>query len=441
MSEVNPQRISELRTLINVFLESRRDKKIKLLEKEEKEGPQRDEKRAEFEQEFVPATWLADAAKRVVQVQAVTHSLKPIHPYAVGTNLFCDPRNLPSADVVGSHCLGDNFEGDAVGNAAALDVYKFLSLTHEGQSLLDMSSAGDSDLAAAFHDDSELAAGWMKAFSSVKESRGQLASHSLAKQVFWPIPGETEDDTNYHLLGPLYASSLAHRVYEVLQENRFSEEAKAARTSRKENMFSERPVREYPQLAVQQLGGTQPQNISTLNSERRGNNSLLASLPPVWRSSGVKPLLHTDSMFPGFGRRKDVRDSLNMLLAFLKSDPKRNLETRNKRAAMVEELIDAFLQFTAEFRTLEPGWTQMSACRLSDLECRWLDPEGVAQTDSALARSAPTDVEERISAAFANWLNSRLRDPLPMGDAEFLAWRNAMHEEIKAQEREGAYAD
>jgi CRISPR-associated protein Csy1 len=30
---------------------------------------------------------------------------------------------------------------------------------------------------------------------------------------------------------------------------------------------------------------------------------------------------------------------------------------------------------------------------------------------------------------------------LPMGDPEFLAWRNAMMEEIKAQEREGMYVE
>ena len=145
-------------------------------------------------------------------------------------------------------------------------------------------------------------------------------------------------------------------------------------------------------------------------------------------------------MFPGFSRRPEVRASLKALLAFLKADPKRNLETRNTRAAMVNELIDAFLQFTAELHTLEPGWSQTPHCRLGDAECRWLDPEGVSQTDTELERPAPTDIAERISAAFANWLNGRLRDPLPLGDSEFLEWRNAMQAQIKADEREGAYA-
>lgn len=434
MNDPNPQRIAELRALIDDFLTKRRDEKL------EKLGPD-DPKRDELRQQFIPANWLEDAARRAGQIQAVTHSLKPIHPDAKGTNLYSPPSGLSAIELVGTHCLGGNFAGDVVGNAAALDVYKFLKLSLSGRSFLELACVADADLAAALSDDPSKANDWMTAFASLTDPRGQLTSHTLAKQLYWPTGDDPQDDASYHLLSPLYASSLAHRVFEVLQDDRFSEAAKAAREARKGNTFNDRPVREYPQLAIQQLGGTKPQNISQLNSERRGNNSLLASLPPVWRSVDLKPLLNTESMFSSFSRRKEVRDSLKALLAFLKTDPKRNLETRNTRAAMVDELIDAFLQFTAELKSLEPGWSQTPQCRLSDAECRWLDPEGVAQTDSELERSAPTAVAERISAAFANWLNARLRDPLPMGDPEFLAWRNAMHEQIKAEEREGAYAD
>lgn len=434
MTTISNHRQTEIRLLLSTFLEERLQSK---LEKLDPDDPKRDELR----QQFMPANWLEDAARRAGQIQAVTHSLKPVHPDAKGTTLYSPPGGLQTIELVGTHCLGDSFAGDVVGNAAALDVYKFLKLSLAGRSFLELACAADVELAVALSDDPAKAGGWMQAFASLTEPRGQLASHTLAKQLYWQTGNDPHDDASYHLLSPLYASSLAHRVFEVLQDDRFSEAAKAARDARKANAFNERSVHEYPQLAIQQLGGTKPQNISQLNSERRGNNSLLASLPPVWRSVDLKPLLNTESMFPSFSRRPEVRASLKALLAFLKTDPTRNLATRITRASMVNELIDAFLQFTAELQTLEPGWSQASQCRLSDAECRWLDPEGVAQTDAELERPAPTDVAERISAAFANWLNARLRDPLPTGDPEFLAWRNAMHAQIKAEEREGAYAD
>lgn len=79
-------------------------------------------------------------------------------------------------------------------------------------------------------------------------------------------------------------------------------------------------MRGYTNVAVQQLGGTKPQNISQLNSERRGNKGLLASLPPVWRSIELKPLLGSESLFPRYGRRPGVKAALRDLVASTAGD-------------------------------------------------------------------------------------------------------------------------
>lgn len=441
MSQIDPLRVTALRAVITDFLAARYKDKLEAVKEDANDPDAANLQREKLRQQFIPSTWLEDAARRAAQIQAVTHSLKPVHPDAKGTNLYSPPNTLAAVALVGSHCLGDAFAGDVVGNAAALDVYKFLKQTHDGRSLLALSVEGDADLEAALSDDPTQAQTWLQAFAKLTEPRGRVASHTLAKQLYWLTGDDVQAGDSYHLLSPLYASSLAHRVYETLQDDRFSEAAKAARDARKANTFSESPVHEYPQMAVQQLGGTKPQNISQLNSERRGNNCLLASLPPVWRSMDLKPLLNTDSMFHRYSRRPEVRQAVKDLLAFLKTDPTRNVATRIKRAAWVNLLIDEFLQFTAELRSLEPGWSQTPQCKLSESECRWLDAEGVAVTDAELDRARPIDIPERISAAFANWLNAQLRNPLPMGDPEFLEWRNTIYEEIKAQEREGSYAE
>jgi len=440
MSQIDPLRVTALRAVITDFLAARYKYKLEAV-KDATDPDAANLQREKLRQQFIPSAWLEDAARRAAQIQVVTHSLKPVHPDAKGTNLYSPPSTLAAVDLVGSHCLGDAFSGDVVGNAAALDVYKLLKQTHDGRSLLALSVEGDADLVAAFSDDPTQAQAWLQAFATLTEPRGRVSSHTLAKQLYWQTGDDVQANDSYHLLSPLYASSLAHRVYETLQDDRFSEAAKAARDARKANTFSERPVHEYPQMAVQQLGGTKPQNISQLNSERRGNNCLLASLPPVWHSMDLKPLLNTDSMFRRYSRRPEVRQAVKDLLAFLKTDPTRNVATRIKRAAWVNLLIDEFLQFTAELRSLEPGWSQTPQCKLSESECRWLDAEGVAVTDAELDRARPIDIPERISAAFANWLNAQLRNPLPMGDPEFLEWRNTIYEEIKAQEREGSYAE
>ena len=434
MENIDTGRVIELRALIAGFLKKRLDDKLDKLKDD-------DPRHAEFRQQFIPESWLGDAARRVSQIQAVTHSLKPLHPDAKGTSLYSPPHAQPVLEVVGSHCLGNEFTSDVVGNAAALDVYKFLKLEHQGRSLLALSLVRDADLAAALSSDAAQAQAWMASFAGLTERHGRVVSHTLAKQIYWLVGGDPHEDADFHLLAPLYASSLAHRVYQTVQDDRFSEGAVAARQARKEGKYSARPVREYPQMAIQKLGGTKPQNISQLNSERRGDNLLFASLPPAWRSFDVKPLLGTESMFPRFSRRNEVRRMIRALLAFLKSDPIRNLETRRRRAEWVDGIIDEFLQFRAELRPLPPGWSQTPECHLPNAVKHWLDPQGAKQALRSDGLPLPTDTAERVSALFANWLNAQLRDPLPMGDPEFLEWRNRIYEQIKAEEREGCHDD
>lgn len=437
MLKNDPQRVSDLRTLIAEFLKIRLDDKLD----KRKADDDALSKRSELVIQFIPANWIEDAARRVSQIQAVTHSLKPIHPDAKGTNLFSPSQGLPKLSVVGSHCLGDDFVGDVVGNAAALDVYKFLKLEYRGSSLLRLVLERDVDLAAAFSTESLQAENWMNAFAGIIAPRGRITSHTYAKQIYW-LTGENpdpHDDKSFHILGPLFASSLTHSVYLKIQDDRFSEEAKAAHITKKEGVFSDRPVREYSQLAVQNLGGTKPQNISQLNSERRGDNFLLASLPPVWRSIELKPLIGTDSMFQRYGRCKEVRQTIKALLVFLKSNPPANFETRERRDEFLMELVDEFLQFSAQLRSLQSGWSQVPECHLSTAEKHWLDPEGVAQASALSGLASPSETADRVSALFANWLNAQLRDPLPMDDATFLEWRKQMHEKIKAEIREGLY--
>ena len=429
----NPQRVAELRAVITTLLTERRDGKLKNLQPS-------DPNRADLQQQFDLSTWIDDAARRVGQIQAVTHSLKPIHPDAKGTNLYSPPPTLPSHSAVGSHALGISFAGDVVGNAAALDVYKFLKLPHGGQTLLALMLNKDTDLAAALSDDPAKSEAWMVTFAGITQPRGKAASHSRAKQLYWMVGDDALRDADYHLLAPLYASSLAHRVFETINDDRFGDAAKEARQAKRAGEFSDQPVHEYPQLAVQKLGGTKPQNISQLNSERGGTNYLLASMPPSWQSRDVAPLLRTDSLFHRFGQRPEVKALLKALMGFLKSAPRANLETREHRDALVEGLLDELILFAAAMRELPPGWSQQADCELSPAEKHWLDPDGLEAAVHEAGLPLPTDSPDELSKAFARWLNQQLRDPLPMGDHEYQHWRQLALEQLDAEDWEASNA-
>lgn len=427
MSPPNPRAVA-IRAVITEFLVGRRDGK---LEKLSPDDPKRPELLAQFE----PATWLEDAARRVVQIQAVTHSLKPIHPEAKGSSLYRPPQSVATGPWVSTHCLGEKFESDVVGNAAALDVYKFLKLAHDGQSFLDMAVNGDADFIAALSTDEDAGRQWAAAFSGLASGRSKASSHSNAKQLYWLLDADEQsahDDGAYHLLAPLYPTSLVHRVYQQLQDDRFSDEAKAARAARKAGAHHVRSVHEYPNLAVQKLGGTKPQNISQLNSERRGDNCLLASVPPVWRSAAVRPLLGVSSLFKVWRRRPSVSQQARALRRFLEAKPPANVETRLRVRAWVDALVDELIQFQAELLTLESGWSQSDDCDLPMAQRVWLDP------DAQATRNPLEDPEEAVAADFSRWLNAQLRNPLPVGDNEFVEWRKLAHTQLQALAREAA---
>lgn len=425
-TSINPRQ-AELHSQIQGFLSERLGAK---LEKLAEDDPKRD---ALLEQ-FKPDVWLEDAARRVKQIQAVTHSLKPIHPDAKGSSLFCEPSSLAALKEVGSHLLGSSLDMDVVGNAAALDVYKLLKVEHDGQNLLRLAADADADLGRAMSKDPAKAQVLMAAFASLTAPRARLSSHKHAKQIYWPVGPDPHDDAGYHLLAPLYPTSLIHRVYQTLQEDRFGEDAKAARQARKADEWHDRPIREYPNLAVQKLGGTKPQNISQLNSERRGENYLLASVPPVWRSLKIRPLFGVRSLFQVYRWRREVRSLSGRLRRFLEAGPVDNLRTRERRDSLVEALLDELIQFTAQVRQLDPGWSLDPECELPPAQGVWLDPSA---DDSQTVESVETF--DQLAGDFANWLNAQLRKPLPMGDPEYLHWRKLAREQLKDYDAEVAH--
>ncbi|WP_218240176.1 type I-F CRISPR-associated protein Csy1 [Comamonas fluminis] len=406
------------------FIQSRLQAK---LDKVSDEDPKRQELLAQHE----PAVWLEDAARRVQQIQAVTHSLKPIHPDARGTNLYVEPAQQPPLAELGSHALGADFAGDVVGNAAALDVYKFLKLQVGGQSLLSALLANDVAALQALHDDPVQAKVLRDAFVSLTEPRaGGPSSHGRAKQMYWLAGNDATDDGQYELLAPLYATSLAHAVYGEIQEHRFGEANKAARTARRERKAHDGVFHDYPGLAAQKMGGTKPQNISQLNSERGGVNYLLSSLPPAWTPSAVRLPVHAESVFDRmFIARPEVHRTVRALRKFLAEADAQNKATRDTRKAYTDALLDELVAFANELQQLvQPGWSKDDERfqGLNYMQKLWLDPLRAELPEEARFASdwLYMDWPAEVGKSFGAWLNKALGEQF--GDVEAREWRKEL---------------
>jgi CRISPR-associated protein Csy1 len=404
--------------------EDRLQPKLDKLDDDDAEG------RKKLIDEHQPDIWIASAARRVSQIQQVTHSVKFTHPSADGSGIYSKGNHFATDAELGSHTLGNRLASDVVGNAAALDVHKFLQLSIGGRTLLARAIARDQALSAALSADAKQAAAWMAAFATLPDAKSSPASHQLTRQLYWPIA-----ENSYHILAPLFSSSLAHEVYFRIRNDRFSDAAKAAREARKLNKAHPHGYRDYPGHAIQSFGGSKPQNISQLNSERRGENYLLASLPPTWKSPETRPPLKTETIFDRhFDRRPEVRRLVGVLKNFLlrASDSGSNIRIRETRAELVADLCGEALQTAAELREFQaPGWTSQPDCQLNLAEQCWLDPERRLNDANFASQYQQCDWRDEVSLRFANWLNARLQtDRTSFGAAEGLAWQEALQYEL-----------
>lgn len=378
---------------------------------------------------------LEKGAAAASQIAIASHIAKGIHPdlkVKEVSNLAVNFASLPDLQELGSHALANmcksllDTTGNGSYNAAAYELYLLLDSEFEGVKLAHLLEQQDADAIAAFE------MGQQKGFADqcvelLQNKCSTTAAHTYSKQIFWLNDGaDPSEDANFEVLVPLYPASLVHQVYQRIQEH-FGEANKAARQARRERKPHDGVYYDYPGLAVKKLGGTKPQNISQLNSERGGVNYLLSSQPPVWATSTQRLPVNAESVFARlFGARPDVLRTLKALRDFLAKDPEPNLETRQRRDALVDKLIDELVALAGELQQMQPGWTRDDDrfAQLHRAEQLWLDPlraelpEEDDFTQEWLALEWPAEIGKR----FGRWLNQQLQNRLPVGDVEARAW-------------------
>ncbi|QYM94710.1 type I-F CRISPR-associated protein Csy1 [Dickeya ananatis] len=390
------------------------------------------QQRREIEQAYEVRTWLTDAASRAGQISLVTHALKFTHSDAKGSSVF-STEPATATDVLSTASLAQPAI-DAVGNAAALDVAKLLQTEHQGDSLVAALQRGDHRALEALAENPEQLTQWLAGFRQVLSDK-QPSSHKLAKQIYFPV-----GDGEYHLLSPLYSSSLSQALDQRLNLARFGEQAKAIREARYEKRWHDEVDVSYPGIAVQNMGGTKPQNISALNSARSGRSYLLNCAPPQWRSQIKLPLEH-DTIFRNNGEVDaltyvDRRDMRQFLLSV--KDVENNRDIRNQRRRYLDQLIDTLFGYVATVQNLRPaGWSKDS--RLNVPLQLWLDPFRCRQDDAFCYAREGGDWKEQVAREFGLWLNARLQhEKLIFGEVERREWSTAALFKQRLRETERA---
>lgn len=342
----------------------------------------------EAEDKFSLPTWLPDAARRAAWLSMVSHPGKFSHPSAKTSSVIAESK--PAND--GYLRTGNvNYELDVFGNAAAMDVYKFLNLPlDDGQTLL-RHLEQDSDQAKQLFDVPTASYENLRAgFLAVKQGADGNRTDGLVKQVYFPV------EADYHLLSILSPSGLLTQTKSRVDAMRFSDATKQAKESRRKNEYHAGGFDDILGLTVTLYGGTKPQNISVLNNQNAGRAYLLSGMPPTLEQRQAR--LPARNFFRNSLSARHFQDSFQTLDRLMRSGIN-NIHVREGIRNTLKYLIDAVLRQAFAIRATGPGWSQTEHYRDLPLAQRiWLD-------DAHLEQREQTEVWlDEVTGDFARWI-------------------------------------
>ncbi len=425
-----------LTEVICKFIEARKHSKITKLDKELEKATDAvfqgkiQEQLAAVIREHEPATWITAAAMGAGRVHFATHVLKFIHPSAKGTNILA--QNLLNEETktgfIGTHNRMNLPIDAACDNAADLSTAALLQLAANGQTLLDYVQAGDTSPLKSLEKQEGQAEEWIQSFQKVLKDNIPK-SHPLTRQVYFPLK-----QGGYHLLAPLFPSALAQAFHEIIQEDRYSENAKQARKAKRENAANPHLVRDFIELGEQHFGGSNAQNVSQLNKRRGGSIPLLSAAPPMWKKQERPP---KQDVFAGVFQLQ-ARLQVHQLKNYLEqiaSEPSTEYR-RSYRQRLVEGLIDSAMVFAVGLQRKSDwaGWTLSVDCQLPEHQKLWLDPQR-GLTDATFAQHREAGYWQRqVANDFGVWLNRQLENKKKhrlFGDGEHATWRSDFEQQLR----------
>lgn len=343
------------------------------------------EKEIECEMVFSLNNWLPSAANRAGQISISTHPCTFSHPSSrKNKNGYASSVNAKSEKNNDGFLRSGNLDvaADALGNAGALDVYKFLTLIMaDGQTLLQHLEQ-NSELALRFftlenEDEIPNYEALKNGFLAITTATIESVTSSKIKQVYFPLTptplvqntaNTTAENTQYHQLSILTASGILFELRKRLDAMRFGEEIKIAREKKKANE-EHGGYSEIYNLTTIGYGGTKPQNISVLNNQNGGKAHMFMSMPPIL----IKRNIH----FPNtdfFAQSVNYFQCKTQFLALHKlySKDANNIHVRMQRDEYYQNIIDSIIEKMWQVRAVAIEQFNVQNNQISFAQQIWL---------------------------------------------------------------------
>lgn len=372
------------------------------------------------------AKWLDWASRYAGKVGFSTHIAKLTHSSIEGaSSIYFDKQEESSCYLTTTSLVAKEVDVSQTSNEFA-PIGKLLKLQNNDGMLGDrLSHDNVSDLKALAKDEAQLES-WRQGFLTCFKEKS-LSSHSLAKQLYFPI------SSGYHLLSPLASSSLDQAIFLLFKYDEKSIEIGKQRWAKK---YHPEINISYPDIAVLKVTASNHGNASPLNGVRGGKRYLFPSMPPYWKSR-LKPPIHQESLFYGefdYRAGQSAKNLQKYLLAL--RDQKGNKEIRDHIKKYVNEIIDTLFYYVAEIQGLvnQSDWNK-PATKLKEAHQLWLDPYRKDEIFQQKRKSG--DWQEQVCNDFGRWLNIRLEhEKMKFSKIESKSWAKLLMAKLREFERD-----
>ena len=343
-----------MRQIIEEFLNEKKDLRIKAKIKDfiKKENKNPDE--IEIQEiinnaqiEFSFENWITAKSRNAYQIKISTHPSKFSHPDAKTSNIyfFGTQKNdgfLRSGNI--------NSEFDVFGNAAQMDISKFLNLDSNGKTILDHIKNQSDEFKEVFNIENIGFEKIRNDFLSVIEiSKSQFTS-SKVKQIYFLI-----NKKEYHNLSILMNSSIASELNNKIRGIKFSDQTKELKKLRKNNQFSSQKIEDLLNLFKISYGGSNAQNISSINAKNAGKFYLLPSLPPILEKRDVR--LPKNDFFHQSLNKYRFKSHFEQLEKFIQ-DKRNNKKISDSITDIIGSITDDVINVIYKIRDFKIGWSE-----------------------------------------------------------------------------------
>lgn len=379
----------------------------------------------ECESEFSPDNWLPNAAKRAKQMSISTHPCTFSHPSArknkngYVTSIIADKSRRADGYLRTGNVSANT---DALGNAAALDVYKFLSIaTSDNRTVLEHIQEETELAKALLNIRTERYDNLKDGFLAMASSDQTVITSSKIKQVYFPV------ENDYHQLSILTNSGIVFELRRRIDALRFSDAVKEGRDLRRNNKPSDSGYSEIFDITTIGYGGTKPQNISVLNNQYGGKAHLLLSIPPFLEKRDIK--FPTQNFFKQSVRYYDCRDvfeRLHRVLTIARDGSIPLEKIRRARDRCLSDILDVIMQKVIALRGVSEEQFFSANNQLEKYQQIWLCEQ------FKTARVSENDWLDKLSDQLASWIHETytalIKQPVLLGQAERAYFKEFVNE-------------